>query len=901
MVIVLSILAVLGNVFSYPLFFSIDLIFGSIAAMYAALTLGRCHVLIVALIGSLYTYYLWGHPYAAIIFTLEAFWVVWFLQRGTLQIVLVDATYWLVVGIPLVFIFYTQFIGLNADAAGLIALKQTLNGIFNALIASFIYIGTHSLLKKQSDISIQPLLFNVILLVTLIAGTIPSVMSSFQTSVIYEQQTENELKQTAQQIKHSFKINSKEQKNNKQLSHIDSFKLTNDISYAILNNKEIIFQSGEVKSLDKINGEIITRKDRTKIWLPSSSLAAMKRWQLGRYLTYLNVTDIPNVDTILVEKNASETVEKVNHLKTKLFLILAVLMFVAILLSYFISRWITRPINILDKASQELVSNITLGKTIDLPISLISEFNNLSNTLLSMASQVSSKYQNLTTEKQNLATIVDENTAELKRLSMVASRTTNGVVITDVNGNTEWVNNAFTKLTGYSLDNLIGKSPGMLLQGAETNHETVERISSKLKNREGFSEELINYTHDGEPYWVHIDCDPLKSDGKMLGFIAIESDITQRKIAEETLIKRTAELNALLNAATEISIVTTGIDGLITTFNPGSEKMLGYTSKEMVGKQSPAILHIPSEVEERGLELSKLLKTEINGFKVFVTIPENQGSETREWTYVKKDGSHITVLLSVTVIRSPEGKIEGYLGIAVDISERKRLENMKNEFVSTVSHELRTPLTSIMGTLGLISGGAVGEVPDKVKNMLEIATSNTKRLTVLINDLLDMEKILSGNMQFDLRRQSLMPLIEQSLTMNKAYADKYDVELQIVEHCDDAIVEIDSSRLLQVMANFLSNAAKFSHPGGHVDIIVTAKEGKARVAIQDYGTGIDEKFYNRIFTKFSQADSSDTRSQGGTGLGLSITKELIIKMHGSVGFESEKGKGSVFWFEFPLV
>jgi len=901
MVIVLSILAVLGNVFSYPLFFSIDLIFGSIAVMYAALTLGRLQVLIIAIIGSLYTYYLWGHPYAAIIFILEAFWVVWFLRRGNRQIILLDATYWLVVGIPLVFVFYTQFIGLSFDAAGLIALKQTLNGIFNALIASFICLGTHRLLKKQSDISIQPLLFNIILLVTLVAGTIPSVMSSYQTSVIYEQQTENEIQQIAQQIKRSLTVNSKKLKNTEQHSHIDSLNLTNDISYAILNNNKVIFQYGGIKSLDKKNGEIITKKNRAKIWLPNSSLAAMKRWQLGHYLTYLKVTDIPNVDTILVEKNASQTVDKINYLKTKLFMVLAVLMLISILISYYISRWITRPINILDKASQKLVANITRGKAINLPTSLISEYNNLSNTLLTMASQVSNKYQNLSTEKKNLVSIVDENTIELKRLSMVASRTTNGVVITDVNGNTEWVNDAFTKLTGYTLESVIGKNPGTLLQGPDTNHETIERISSKIKNRESFSEDLINYTHDGEPYWVHIDCDPLKSDGELLGYIAIESDITQRKIAEETLIKRTAELNALFNAATEISIITTDIDGWITSFNPGSEKMLGYKAEEMVGKQTPAILHIPSEVIQRGIELSEILKTEINGFKVFVTIPEDQGSETREWTYVKKDGSQITVLLSVTVIQSPEGKIEGYLGVALDISERKRLENMKNEFVSTVSHELRTPLTSIMGTLGLISGGAVGEVPDKVKNMLEIATSNTKRLTVLINDLLDMEKIASGNMQFNLHRQPLMPLIEQSLTMNKAYADKYDVELKIIAQCDDAIIEIDSSRLLQVMANFLSNAAKFSHPGGHVDIIVTATEGKAKVCIQDYGKGIEGKFCNRIFTKFSQADSSDTRSQGGTGLGLAITKELITKMHGNVGFESELGKGSVFWFEFPLV
>jgi len=901
MVILLSIFAVLGNVFSYPLFFSIDLIFGSIATMYAALTLGRTHVLTVALIGSLYTYYLWGHPYAAIIFTLEALWVVWFLQRGSLQIILVDLGYWLFMGIPLVFICYTQFIGVDTEAAGLIALKQTLNGIFNVLIANFIFLGIHNFLKKQSDISIQPLLFNIILLITLIAGTIPSVMSSYQTSVIYEQQTEKELNEFSQQIKNSLIKNVSERKNKKYPLNINSFKLTHDMSYAILNSNEVIFQKGSVKSLDKKNGEIISRDYRTNIWLPNSSLPAMKRWQLGRYLVRLNITDIPNVDTILVEKNASEIVEKINHLKTKLFLILAVLMFIAILLAYLISRWITHPLNKLDKASQELVFNITKGKNISLPTSLIKEYNNLSNTLLSMASQISSKYLTLTTEKQNLVSIVDENTVELKRLSMVASRTTNGVIITDVNGNTEWVNDAFTQLTGYSINSLIGKKPGWILQGTDTNRETVERISSKLKNKEGFSEELINYTHDGLPYWVHIDCDPLESDGEMLGFIAIESDITQRKIAEETLIKQTAELNALFNAATEISVITTDIEGLITTFNPGAEKMLGYKSNEMVGKLTPAVFHIPSEVEQRGLELSELLKTDINGFSVFVTIPVNEGSETREWTYVKKDGSQITVLLSVTVIQSPEGKIEGYLGIALDISERKRLENMKNEFVSTVSHELRTPLTSINGTLGLISGGAVGEVPNEVKKMLEIATSNSNRLTVLINDLLDMEKIASGNMQFDMSQQPLMPIIEQSIIMNKAYADKYDVEFKIVEHCDDAIVKIDSSRLLQVMANFLSNAAKFSHPGGHVDIVVTANDGKVKVSIQDYGTGIEKNFYNQIFSKFSQADSSDTRSQGGTGLGLSITKELIIKMRGNLGFESEKGKGSIFWFELSLV
>lgn len=895
-VLVLSLLALLGNYAAYPLFYSVAFIFGSISVIYAALSLGRFAAVFVAFVGGLYTFHLWGHPYAIIIFMAEAFWVATLIKRCTFHAVLIDVAYWLLLGIPLVFLFYTQFIGLPINAAALIGLKQSLNGIFNALIASFILIAINALTHKKQNISIQPLLFNIFLLITLVAGTVPAVINTHQTSANFEIQINEELKNHATQIHHALLTHSKQKK-----VQFDHLPYAEDISIVILNKQEALHQHGEIKSLKPVkNSELITSKNNISIWLPDFNLASMKRWQLGRYVFTQNISNVPGITKIIVEKSAAGVVNKVNDLKIDLFLILTVLMIIAILCAYILSRWITQPINNLDKISREMNHNIKSGKIDTLPQSSISEFSNLTKALQKMAIEASENYQDLHQEKDHLVAIVDKNTETLKRISMVASRTTNSVIITDIAGKTEWINDAFIKLTGYELTEIINKKPGDFLQGEDTDEKTIARISSRLKKNQGFAEDIVNYAKDGTPYWVHIDCDPIFNDDELIGFISIESDITQRKKTEDNLLKKTAELNAVLNAATEISVITTDTDGLITMFNSGAEKMLGYSAEELVGKETPALLHLESEVILRGHELSKELKQEINGFNVFIAIPNIEGSETREWTYIKKDGSHISVNLSVTTITSENGETTGYLGVAQDITERKRLESMKREFVSTVSHELRTPLTSINGTLGLINGGAVGELPEQAKSMLTVALENTQRLTLLINDLLDMEKIANGKMSFDLQLIEILPLVEKAINMNSAYAEQYNVKFNLESQCDQAKANVDPNRFLQIMANFLSNAAKFSHTNSNVDISIQCLNDHVKIAIRDYGVGIEDHFYEKIFNKFSQADSSDTRDKGGTGLGLAITKELAKYMHGEVGFESEQGKGSTFWLELPL-
>lgn len=899
---ILSLLALVGNYASYPLFYSVSFIFGSIATIYAAISMGRFAAVFVSFIGSIYTFYLWGHPYAIIIFVAEAFWVATFINRFSFHVVLIDVTYWLLLGIPLVFLFYTQFIGLPLNAAALISLKQSLNGIFNALLASFIFFAANVFWSKKQHLSIQPLLFNIILLITLLSGSIPTLMSTHQTSINYEQQIQDELKIISTQI-HNQLISSNIQTLDDFKSAFKTISYLENISVAILNKENTyIYKHGELKSLQKNkNSEIVTRDNGITIWLPNPNMPAMKRWQQGKYLYGININNIPTINKIIVEKNASNVVAKVNNLKTKLFSILSLLMAIAILTAFILSRWLTQPIYNLNKIGQELNNNITSGETISLPTSSISEYSNLAQTLQKMAAEISANYHSLNAEKDNLAAIVDKNTETLKRLSMVASRTTNSVIITDTEGRTEWINDAFENLTGYKINEILNKKPGGFLQGPETDKDTVAKISTCLKHKQNFSEDLINYKKSGEPYWIHIDCDPIFDGNKLSGFISIESDITQRKQAEEILKSRTAQLNAVLNAATEISVITTDVNGLITLFNSGAEKMLGYQASEFINKESPAKIHLQAEVTLRGHELSRQLGYEVSGFNTFIAIPDIKGSETREWTYVKKDGSHIIVLLSVTAIMSNSNETIGYLGVAQDITERKRLENMKKEFVSTVSHELRTPLTSINGTLGLINGGAVGEVSPEAQQMLEVAIENSKRLTTLINDLLDMEKIASGKMDFNLESQFLMPLIEKSLQTNSAYAEQYNVTYKLLSRCNKAQVNIDPNRFLQIMANFLSNAAKFSHAGDSVNINVECNSNTVKISIQDYGLGIDKEFFEQIFTKFSQADSSDTRAKGGTGLGLAITQELITYMHGTVGFDSKKGKGSIFWFKLPLI
>lgn len=264
---------------------------------------------------------------------------------------------------------------------------------------------------------------------------------------------------------------------------------------------------------------------------------------------------------------------------------------------------------------------------------------------------------------------------------------------------------------------------------------------------------------------------------------------------------------------------------------------------------------------------------------------------------IRQDGTRLPVRVQGMLVTDSEGRRQVW-SMVQDIGDEQRLGRMQREFVSTVSHELRTPLTSISGALGLINGGVLGEIPGQAREMVALALQNSQQLTFLVNDLLDMEKLLAGKMTFDLQVQRLLPLVERALAGIRGYAEQHQVTC-VLRSATDAWVDVDAQRLEQVLNNLLSNAAKFSPPGAEVEVFIERKDASVRVSVRDRGPGIAAEFRSRIFEQFAQADSSDTREKGGTGLGLAISRQLMERMEGRIGFDSVEGQGSTFYFELP--
>ncbi|MDH5600225.1 MAG: ATP-binding protein [Gammaproteobacteria bacterium] len=306
-----------------------------------------------------------------------------------------------------------------------------------------------------------------------------------------------------------------------------------------------------------------------------------------------------------------------------------------------------------------------------------------------------------------------------------------------------------------------------------------------------------------------------------------------------------------------------------------------------------------------GYSKDELLKLKVADIDVESTKPKINWNKLKEGENIRfdsvhqrKDGSTFPVEVSLGYITMDDKPLVSVL--ARDITERKRVEKMKNEFISTVSHELRTPLTSIKGGLGLLKGGAVGDIPEQAQEILSIACHNTEALMLLVNDILDMQKVESPDMEIEFEEIAVIPFLQQVIDDNKAYAEQYKVKIILKAGDNELYLNANKARLKQVMANLISNAAKFSHENGTVEIVVSRPDDKLiRIAVNDHGIGIAEEFYPAIFDKFTQQDSSDTRQKGGTGLGLSITKAIIEKHGGEIAFVSKQGEGTTFYFDLP--
>ena len=385
-----------------------------------------------------------------------------------------------------------------------------------------------------------------------------------------------------------------------------------------------------------------------------------------------------------------------------------------------------------------------------------------------------------------------------------------------------------------------------------------------------------------------------------------------RAKAQEALTTLSNRFQAVLDSATQVSIIATDMAGYITVFNVGAERMLQYRAEEVIGRLTPAVIHLESEVREHGEQLSREFGRSIQGFDVFVESARRGKYEEREWTYIRKDGSHLTVNLVVTALRDSSGTMTGFLGIAKDVTQSKAIEDSlrsakesaeaasraKSEFLANMSHEIRTPMNAVIGMTELVLGTDLNPVQ---RDYLAVVLESGESLLAIINEILDFSKIEAGEMKLDLVDFAIRDVVGDSMKPLALRAQGKGLELAYhVAHEIPKMLVGDPVRLRQIIVNLVGNAIKFTQRGEILVDICCVEQNTSgvllRFSVTDSGMGIPPDKQKLIFDAFTQADSSTTRRFGGTGLGLAISSRLVSLLGGELELQSELDKGSTFSF-----
>jgi PAS domain S-box-containing protein len=392
-------------------------------------------------------------------------------------------------------------------------------------------------------------------------------------------------------------------------------------------------------------------------------------------------------------------------------------------------------------------------------------------------------------------------------------------------------------------------------------------------------------THEQELRWVRDEAVGELENGTELMFYGHITDVTERKAAEEERARLAERMELATHAGGigvwEFDVAQRSLEWDRRMFNVHG---ISSESRHITWERWLGLIEPP----DRARLESALQPTAAANFDT-------------EYRVIGPEASIRHIKMSAHVERNMQGNPLRLVGVSWDVTELKRVERMKSEFVSTVSHELRTPLTSLRGSLGLLVGGALDRYPERAHSMIQLAARNADRLALLIDDLLDLEKMEAGKMRFEIAPVDLVTVIRQGVETNDGLTQRYAVRFAFDAPLAASIkVNADPYRVQQVLSNLLSNAAKFSPQGSEVRIAVQPSAGLVRVAVIDQGSGVPNEFLPRLFEKFSQADSSDSRSKGGTGLGLAVCKAIIDALGGTIGYESTYPRGATFFFELPI-
>lgn len=372
---------------------------------------------------------------------------------------------------------------------------------------------------------------------------------------------------------------------------------------------------------------------------------------------------------------------------------------------------------------------------------------------------------------------------------------------------------------------------------------------------------------------------------------AIERNLLKIKL--EMTANELAHKSSILQSVIDYmgdGVMVVDSNGMPTMLNPAANQLLDVNWMETPPGEWASVKPLNkrqkrSKVDQYGFPFSAALAGEVVDQEEYLVMTDKH-----------PEGKYVSV--TIRSIADESSDIEGCVAVMHDITKRRKIEQMKDEFISVVSHELRTPLTSISGSLGLVLGGVSGEMSTGVREMLEVAERNSSRLIRLINDLLDIQKLESGNITLSTGVLNLQDLIRASLEANDGYAKKHNVRLSLVDKTlGDVFIQGDEDRLLQVMANLLSNAIKYSPEDETVTVTVNHNEKDGIIVlVSDKGPGIPDEFRDVIFDKFTQADSSTFRQKEGTGLGLSICKSILSLHGGDINFTTSPEQGTTFFF-----
>lgn len=457
----------------------------------------------------------------------------------------------------------------------------------------------------------------------------------------------------------------------------------------------------------------------------------------------------------------------------------------------------------------------------------------------------------------------------------------NGMVMMDDRNHILMVNGQIERLFGYERHELIGRSIDILLPEVRRAVDEVQRKNHGPGQAAGDTSdgiETIGRRKSGTGFSVELQLNSVDTSEGLL-VLAVIVDVTERKQARE-LFKLAVE-------SCPAGMMMVDGAGCIAMANHEVGRLFGYSREEVIGR--PVDLLIPQAA--RADDARHLAWFGIDPAAGLV-------GTAHELVGMGKNGTEFPIEVGLNPIRGHYDELM-MLCVVRDISERKRAERLKDEFVATVSHELRTPLTSIAASLGLLIGDSSIRMPARIGRLITIAHSNSQRLVRLVSDILDIEKIESGQMAFDFRPVEIQALVEQAIEGSRGLADVNAVAIRLDVPLPGARVNVDSDRLTQALMNLLSNAVKFSPPGSEVVLSIVRVGAAVRISVQDAGPGIPEHFKPRVFQKFAQADGVNSRQMSGTGLGLSIVKQIVTKLNGEVRFADGPGGGTVFTVDLP--